>query len=45
MHHHNSIKIETYWNVNYKKMLNALSGAMIKIETYWNVNSFKQYFT
>ena len=33
-----TIKIETYWNVNQKRIEFHKPRFLIKIETYWNVN-------
>ena len=33
-----TIKIETYWNVNYDMFVSEVDHEKIKIETYWNVN-------
>ena len=35
---HDSIKIETYWNVNHSANVTFSRRYTIKIETYWNVN-------
>ena len=35
------VLIETYWNVNFFRVLPSGSVAAVLIETYWNVNSTK----
>ena len=33
------VLIETYWNVNIKKLARVFLLAVVLIETYWNVNN------